>query len=195
MFTIRPLRDSAAARFYYQVLSASGAPEHLVTAPPTATSTSPRWHGECRGLSHNVTEFEFLSVCASRNVRAAYAYTFSPSLSVSQTYERLIHQHDWHHSQLILQAIETAANHAMQEIQAALGLLVWAASTARWQRDDRHGISWNAVLFDISHAEDQDRRKRRLSILRNTKNLYSTFSDLLTESLTNAWPEWRNATG
>jgi hypothetical protein len=128
-------------------------------------------------------------------VRAAYAYTFSPSLSVSQAYERLLHQHDWHHSQLILQAIETAANHAMQEVQDALGLLVWAASTSRWQRGDRQGVCWNAVLFDISSAEGEDRRKQRLSILRNTQKLYSTFSDAFTENLTNAWPEWRNATG
>jgi hypothetical protein len=190
MFTIRPLRDLAEARFYYQVLSESGATEHLVTAPPTATLTSPRWHSECRGLSHNVTEYEFLSVCASRDVRAAYAYTFSPSLSISQAYERLLRQHDWHHSQIILQAIETAANDAMQKVQAPLGLLVWAASAARWHRRDRQGVSWNAVLLDISDPKDQDRRERRLSILRNTKHLYSTFTDTFTETLTNAWPQW-----
>ena len=195
MLTIRPLRDSNQARRYYQVLSASGPAQHLVTASPAATSTAPRWHGECRGVSDNVSEYEFLLVCASRDIRAAYAYTFSPSLTVSQTYERLLHRQDWHYAQLVLEAIEAGANHAMQEVQAVLGFLVWAASAARWQRGDRQGVCWNAVLFDINSAEREDRRKQRLSTLRNTKELYFAFSDAITEGLTNAWPGWRNAIG
>jgi hypothetical protein len=195
MFTMLPLRNSAQSQRYYAVLSASGANEHLSTAPLAATLTPPRWHGECRGLSKNVTEHEFNAVSCSRDIRFAYAFAFSPSLSMSQTYERILQKHDWHHSQLILEAIENATNYVMQELQSAMGHLVWASSTARWQRGDRQGICWNTVLFDISSAQIEDRRKRSHFIRTHIKTFDTACSEALTKYLTTAWPEWRNATG
>jgi hypothetical protein len=195
MFTIRPLRNSAQAERYYGVLASSSTRENPLDTPLAATSTSPRWYGDCRGLNENVTEFEFQAVCCSRNVRAAFAFTFSPSTSILQTYERLLQQHDWLKAQIIIQSIENAANHTMHELYSALDFLVWAACTRRWQRGDREGVCWNAVLFDISSAEGDAHRERHYLITKNAKNFYSASSEAFTECLTNAWPEWRNAAG
>ena len=175
--TIQPLRNSGQAQRYHAMLASPCAKDNIQGAPLAATSTSPRWHGECRGLKEAVTEFEFQAVSCSRNVRAAFVFTFSPSISISHTYELLLQQHDWLKAQLIIESIENAANHAMLELDAALGFLVWAACTRRWQRRERTGMCWTAVLFDISSAESDGRRERHYLIERDQDNPQRTDQD------------------
>jgi hypothetical protein len=187
--TVQPLRNSGQAQRYYAVLASTAAKDDLHSATLAATSTSPRWHGECRGLKDDVTEFEFQAVSCSRDVRAAFVFTFAPSLSISHTYDILLQQQDWLNAQLIIQSVENAANHAMQELFTALGSLVWAAGTRRWQRGERTGMCWTAVLFDISSAEGDVRRERHNFISSNAKDFSSASSKALTECLASAWPE------
>jgi hypothetical protein len=196
MFTIQPLRDSGQAQEYPEaVFTTSHQVRDPIPAPVPATSTRLRWHGESRGLSPYVTEHEFRAVCCSPDIHAAYAITLSPSKVISQTYERLLHVHDWHHACLVLQAIEDAASDTMQAIHSVLSPLLWAGCTRRWQRGDRHGVSWNAILFDISSAQHDDRRKRRCTFLSRRKDFDESFSEAFTKRLTTTWPEWRSAIG
>jgi hypothetical protein len=188
--TIQPLRNSGHAQRYHAVLASAAAKDDLHSAPLAATSTAPRWHGECRGLKEEFTEFEFQAVSCSLNIRAAFVFTFSPSISISRTYDTLLQLQDWPKAQLIIESIENAANQAMQALYTALGSLVWAAGTRRWQRGERQGISWTAVLFDIGSAEGDDRRERHFLISSNAKDFSSASSKAFTECLTNAWPEW-----
>jgi hypothetical protein len=187
--TVQPLRNSGHAQRYHAVLASPDAKDHQ-GVPLAATSTSPRWHGECRGLKEEVTEHEFQAVSCSRDVRAAFVFTFAPSMSVSHTYELLLQLQDWRKAQFIIQSIENSANYAIQELCTALGSLVWAAGTRRWQRGERTGICWTAVVFDISSAEGDVRRERHYLISSNAKAFSSASSEAFTECLTNAWPEW-----